>query len=150
MLKRYGWSKRLLSLVAVILIAASMSSLPVSAFAQEVEPIEPVDPVEPYVDLIMIAASCNISSSGLASCYGYAETATTSYTVYLTLELQRYNNGWNTIKTWSTHGTRYAELSKNRYVSSGYYYRVVATATVYTSSGNYVESASATSPNRYY
>lgn len=39
---------------------------------------------------------------------------------------------------------------KSYYITSGYYYRTAATATVYTSGGSYVESANVYSQNYYY
>ena len=42
------------------------------------------------------------------------------------------------------------EMDKSWYVTSGYYYRTAATATVYTSGGSYVESVTIHSQSDYY
>lgn len=73
------------------------------------------------------------------------------YTIYLKIELQRYKDGyWTSIKSWSGSGTGEVTMDKSWYVTSGYYYRTAATATVYTSSGSYVEMVSIHSQSDYY
>ena len=104
----------------------------------------------PYYDATArITASLSISTSGLASCSGAITLSDSSCSASLTMKLQQYtSSGWSTIETWSTSNS--TRLSKTRYVTSGYYYRVVTSANVYNSSGKYVESPSATSTSKYY
>ena len=80
-------------------------------------------------------------TGGLANCSASVSAPTSSYDVELTVELQQNRSGWDTIKTWTDAGTRYASAGGNWYVASGYDYRVKATATVYNSSGREIESA---------
>ena len=77
----------------------------------------------------------------MANCSASVSAPTSSYDVELTVELQQNRSGWDTIKTWTDAGTRYASAGGNWYVASGYDYRVKATATVYNSSGREIESA---------
>ena len=87
----------------------------------------------------MIAIS--ISDSGCAQCVGQVELRDSSYEIDLAVELQR-NNGWSwsTIKSWSASGTGVVSLDKEWYVSSGYTYRVYASAEVTAPDGTVVET----------
>lgn len=80
-------------------------------------------------------------TGGMADCSATVSASSTSYDVELTVELQQNRSGWDTIKTWTDSGARYASAGGNWYVASGYDYRVKATATVYNSSGREIESA---------
>lgn len=144
--------QKLISVLSLVLILCSIFTIPGLADAPNLDiPEDPVEPEAPYVDLDFITASIDINSSGKASCYSYAITATSSYTVALTMSIQRYKNGtWSSIKSWSTSGTGYASLNKSYYVTAGYYYRTAAFVTVQTSGGSYVESAAIYSPSKYY
>lgn len=129
--------RRLLALVALLLLMFSMVGTTALAAAEPETPEEPVDPEDPYIDLRIITAYLNISS-GTAYCSGTASTWNTSDKIYLTMSLKRLDG--TTIGTWTTSGKGSVSLSRYRYVSSGYTYYVAVTATVYTSSGSYVES----------
>ena len=141
---------RIITIFTLVLLLASLLIVPTSAVDVPTNEVSAV--VSPrYVDIMRLTASIGISSSGKATCYSFAETATSSYVVYLSVSLQRYvNGGWSTVKNWSTNGTGEAILNQSRYVTSGYYYRTAATATVYTSGGSYVESATIYSQSDYY
>lgn len=135
---------RTLSLIALVLILTSLLAIP--ATAAETPTVSPR-----YVNIALFAASINVNDSGKASCHSYVETANSSYTIYLNNTLQRYKDGyWSNVKTWSTSGTGDAELDKSWYVTSGYYYRTAATATVYTSGGSFVEAVTIYSQSDYY
>jgi len=52
------------------------------------------------------------------------------------MELQQKNgSSWDTIKTWSTTGSKTVSLDKSWYVSSGYKYRIYISAEVNDSTG---------------
>ena len=137
--------RRILSLAALVLLMTSMLVMPATATD------EPPTVTPRYVNISVFMASVGVNSSGKASCYSDVVTANSTYTVYLNIGLQRYKNGeWTTIKSWSTSGTGGAELDKSYYVTSGYYYRTSATATVYTSGGSYVEMVTIHSQSDYY
>lgn len=138
--------RRLFSILALVLILSSLLIMP--AVAAEAEPI-----VTPrYVNISLFNASGEVvNSSGKAMCYTYVQTANSSYKIYVTMALQRYKNGeWSNVTSWSGSGTHYAELLKYHYITSGYYYRTAVTATVYTSGGSYVESATTYSQSYYW
>jgi len=137
--------RRILSLVALVLLITSMLVMPATA-TDETPTVSPR-----YVNIALFATSIDINDNGKASCHSYVETANSTYTIYLSIGLQRYKDGaWTTIKSWSTSGTGDAELDKSYYVTSGYYYRTAATATVYTSGGSYVEMVTIHSQSDYY
>ena len=137
--------RRIFSLVALILLMTSMLAIPAAA-AEETPAVTPR-----YVNIALMNASINVNSSGKASCYSFVETANTSYTIYLSVSLQRYiNGGWSTVKNWSTSGTGETSLYKSWYVTPGYYYRTSAAATVYTSGGSFVEAVTINSQSDYY
>lgn len=141
--------RRIIAILSLVLILASVLVMPVSATDATTSEATTVTPR--YVNISLFTASIGINSSGKASCYSFVETANSSYTVYLSVSLQRYiNGGWSTVKNWSTSGTGEATLDKSRYVTSGYYYRTAATATVYTSGGSFVESETVYSLDKYY
>lgn len=62
------------------------------------------------------------------------------YKANVAMELQQYDGGWVTIKSWNSTGGTRAELSKSYSVSSGYSYRLKTTHRAYNSSGSLVES----------
>lgn len=106
-------------------------------------------PTPYYNATAKISASLSISSSGLASCGGSIRLSDSSCYANLTLQLQKYtSNGWSPVYTWTQSNA--TSISGSRYVTSGYNYRVICSANVYTSSGTYVESPSATSSTVYY
>lgn len=126
--------KTLKRLLCVLLVMAVLTSGVTVAAAD----------IMPYYDATSrITASLTISSSGLASCGGTIRLSDSDCYANLTLQLQRYtSNGWSPVYTWTESDA--TNISGLRYVTSGYYYRVICNANVYTSSGTYVESPSAT------
>ena len=93
-MKRYVKRCMGLALVLVCLISATQ----VSAFANEITPR--------YVGISLIAADLDISTSGRASCYGYANVLS-GYSADLTVSLQRDGK---TIKSWSDSGEDEVEI----------------------------------------
>lgn len=127
--------------VLCLLLAVVLLTSGINVFAD--------DGISPcYTGTATISASLSISTSGKATCTGKIHLYS-SYTATLTVKLQRYENGyWSTVKSWSTSDS--TSLSKSYYVTSGYSYRVVTSASVYNSSGKYVEGPSATSATKSY
>lgn len=138
-----------LSLIALVLLLASILVIPASAAEPVAAPLSSVTPR--FVDISLMSASIDVNSSGKASCYSYVKTANSTYKITIYMTLQRYVDGyWKDVKTWSTSGTGEVDLDKSYYVTSGYYYRTAAAATVRTSSGTFVETADIYSQNDYY
>ena len=98
-----------------------------------------------YTHVRNFHADLYISADGCAQCGGEVELRDSLYSANLTIELQRSSNGrsWSTIKEWSTSDTRLITLDKEWYVSSGYTYRVYATAEVSAPDGTVVETVPA-------
>ena len=91
-----------------------------------------------------ISAGLGISSSGKAHYSGSIDASSNSYTVALTVSLQKStSNGWTTVKSWSGSGSGQCGL-----IVEGYYYvdngtyRVCSSAKVYKSTGLLLETAS--------
>lgn len=143
-------SRKLLSIISLLLILASIFAFPVNALDEEPEP--PIDPDDPYVDIATLSAGCTINSNGLATCTGYVVTAHSTYTVYLAVSLQRYNNGlWQRLAgPWYNSGTQVTSVYKQYYVTRGHYYRTAVSATVYDANGNFIEAPTIYSSSRYY
>ncbi len=105
-----------------------------------------------YVGMSSLTAGLSINSYGLASCSGSARLSNNTYSVYLTVVLERYSGGvWSQVTYWTASGSGYsgASIYQNYYVSSGTY-RVRATAAVFDSFGNIVESGTTYSTTQSY
>lgn len=125
------------SLIATI-VALCMLTVSLSASATESKVVYPR-----MIAVSSIEATLNITALGRAD--GYCKVILESgYTGDLTMELQCSTNQllWDTVKTWSTSGSGTLELDKSYYVSSDYYYRVLATVDTYNAGGNFVETVS--------
>ncbi len=125
------------STLSLLLLTGVLMSLFLSAQAEEVTPR--------HIGLFSVTGSLYISSDGKATCKGSARLKS-GYTADLTMELARDGDP---IKTWTTSGSGTIKLDKTYYVTSGHEYTLTATATVYDSSGNVVETPSDTSSKSY-
>ena len=96
---------------------------------------------------IMSAELFGVSWLGKVTCVGSVSLWDTSCTARLTVDLQRSTDcsSWETIKTGSASGDYDLIIEEDWYVTSGYYYQVVAGVTVFNSSGAYVEMDAAES-----
>ena len=84
-----------------------------------------------------------IDSTGYAECVARIDTYDGVDRVTVSAYLEKYDNGWSTLKHWSESydGTYYAMI-KSRYVEEGYLYRI--RAYFYAYDGNNSESVSDT------
>lgn len=106
-----------------------------------------------YEEILDFYSSLSISSSGYAECLSDITTLDSDSEIDLTMSLQRSsNNGrtWSTVKTWDTSDNGFATLEKGWFVTSGYSYRVKATAEIYDESGDLIEEESVESPVEEY
>lgn len=62
------------------------------------------------------------------------------YNASVKVELQQYDGGWKTIKTWNDSDRDYASVSEHYTVPSGYAYQLKVTSKSYTSSWSQIES----------
>lgn len=106
-----------------------------------VSPQEAVDlsEITPRYAYIRNANASLTITSGLADGSATVSASSSSYDVELTVELQQNRSGWDTIKTWSDSGARYASTGGSWYVTSGYDYRVKASVSIKDSSGSIIE-----------
>ena len=140
--------KRVLALFLAVLFL--LGAVPVNA--TEIDTNEPEPVIEEYKNISLITASLSIGSSGLAVCSGYAQTYSTTDKINLTVTLQRQNSSgsWSPVTSWHSTGYGSATIIGRYYVTSGYNYRSVTRASVYTSSGTYVETVLKYSAVVYY
>lgn len=135
--------KRKQLICAMVILAMVLSFIPTLASADN------SGIVLRYTGLIKAYSTLGITSDGIAECTG-TTIVRSGYTSVVSMVLQKNDNGWRAIKTWETSGTPTANIQETYKVVAGYSYRLVVTATVYNSQGNYVEAASAYSSNVSY
>ena len=91
-------------------------------------------------NIVINNATNSLSRSGnTMNCYGYT-TVPNGYKAGLVIELQKYDGGWTTIKTWSSTGSTRTEMSRTHSVSSGYRYRLKTTHKAYKGAGGTAET----------
>lgn len=141
-------TKFALAILLVVLMAVPMTA---PAFAADTEDTAAAGVVHPdFVAIGVLTAGLSFDSWGLASCSGSVIPSNSSYICYLTVTLQKLNGGsWSYVYSWFCSGLGYAALEGYRYVAHGTY-RVVSTATIYSSSGQWLDSASIPSPIQTY
>lgn len=145
-MRKHNFISLTILLSVVFLLALMVALLTVTASASCESEIKPCN-----VDIGALTASLNIDSNGKTSCGSFVRARTSTNKVYLTMTLQRSSgSGWENVKTWSTSGTYSAALAEEKYVVSGYTYRVKVTASAYTSSGTFVEQLTIYSGERSY
>ena len=111
-----------------------VSSTAMVANAVEVEPR--------YTGIYSIESTIDISPSGRINCSG-SVIGRSGYTIELTVELQRFDSDWETIKTWEKTSSGVISLEGTYFVpKNNKDYQVVTTAIVKDSSGKIVESPS--------
>lgn len=142
--------KKIVNALVIVTLLFSLT-IPVYAVNSEVSSSSGI--VSPqFIAIGQMSATLNINSSGKAQCGGTVNPSNNSYTSYLTVSLQQSTSGgWTTIKSWSGSGTGVAgvNLCNYWYVINGTY-RVRTTASVYSSAGTLLETASLYSAIKIY
>ena len=102
-------------------------SFSITGYAADFEKLTEKSPVSgvKMTYIMNLYTSLSISSNGRSNSYAKMNAYPGVDSVRISMYLQRYDNGWKTVKHWvknfsGTTGT----LSKNWYVMSGYEYRV--------------------------
>jgi hypothetical protein len=137
--------------ICIFLVICVFLSVPISSFASTTHEDFLIARRYSFIDLL--SAGLSIDGNGRATCRGTVQ-ATYTYTM-LSIEVslqQSENNTWTTLETWTDSGPGYwsLEVTGNRYILSGYSYRVVSTATVYDANGNQLEKKSNTTIEKTY
>ena len=101
-----------------------------------------------YIAIYSCDCSLTKSAGGL-KCKGATYTSS-QYTAGVFVELQQYNGGWETVKSWSEREVSAASVSETYYPASGYTYRVRTIHQAYNSSGTLVEIDTTYSNEVYY
>ena len=78
-------------------------------------------------------------ASSTLECYGFTQVPY-GYTAYVKVELQQYNGGWTTIKSWTAQGGSGATVDELRAVDTDYDYRLKLTHKAYNSNGTLIET----------
>lgn len=89
------------------------------------------------------------TSGGALSCYGKTSVQA-GYKSGVVVELQRYNGGWTTVKTWSSRGNTISVVDETYKPLSGYNYRLKISYKAYDSSWNLIETITKYSGELYY
>lgn len=143
--------KRIIS-AGLLVFMVMLSVLPVYASGDERVSSESGIISPQFTAILSMSAGLSIDSSGKATCSGSVTPSDNTYTVNMTVSLEKStSNGWSTIKSWSGSGTGYAGVAIEAYyyVTSGTY-RVCTTAKIYNSSGTLLETESFYSAERKY
>ena len=118
--------KKILIFVLVITLFCSVS---ITGYASDKEALVEKPSVSgvKMTYIKSVYTSLSISSSGRSNSYARIITYSGVDEVKISMYLQRYDNGWKTVKHWAQNfDDTYAYLSKNWYVMSGYEYRVLS------------------------
>ncbi len=111
-----------------------------NVYAEAIDVYDSNSDVTPHYEVIsLIDSKLEINRTGKATCKAQVHTSS-NFSVTLTCDL--YKDG-TVIKSWTASGKGSAFLDKSWYVTSGSDYQVVASATVYNSTGNYIDSGTA-------
>lgn len=145
--------RTLRSIAFVLVVCLVIPSFFVMAGAVDYAPLR-------YDTSALCSAALSISSSShIAECKGTISLYSKyrSGTIEASLALCKSSNQkyWSIEKSWDYNGPGYNgatsafSIIKNRYVESGYYYKVTFVVDVYDSNGTYIETLRATSDVLY-
>ena len=114
-------------LLTIVLIVALLCSVSITGYAEDSNELKEKPP-EIGMKMTYISnayTSLSISSNGRSNSYAMMNAYSGIDSVRISMYLQRYDNGWKTVKHWAQNFTgTTGSLSKNWYVMSGYEYRV--------------------------
>lgn len=92
-------------------------------------------------NIAIVLTSCDLTQASSAELLCYAKThVQAGYYAGVIVELQQYNGGWNTIKTWNSSDVGSAYVDKSYSVSRNYSYRLRITHLAYDLNWNLIES----------
>ena len=110
-----------------------------SVFAKAPDPADNGEIMPMNIAITTTYNNLKLGTLGKLSCDG--ETAVQpGYYAGVFVELQQYNGGWNTIKSWTNTDSAFAVVEEDYYVEKGYSYRLKLTHSAYTTSWTLVES----------
>ena len=124
--------------MALMLVIGVTASAKGPSTGESVNNVGSSDSVQ-NIAIVQMSNNLTKGSLGKLTCEG-STSVQSGYYAEVTMELQQYNGGWSTIKTWSSSGSYFASLTKTYYVDTNYSYRLRLTHTAYDSNWNYIES----------
>lgn len=80
-----------------------------------------------------------LGTLGKLTCEGQTSVQR-GYNAGVFVELQQYDGGWNTIKSWTNASASFAIVEEDYYVEKGYSYRLKLTHSAYNTNWTLVES----------
>lgn len=140
------YKKKIILILSLVILCIAPLQVYAASNSSESHVISPM-----WVSITDYSNSFNISASGLAQFETILYARSTINKVVINASIQQYKNGsWQTLKSWSnTSNSNSGYLSQQLYVTSGYYYRLVSTATVYRNNV-FVEQTSYTGSRYWY
>ncbi len=122
--------------IALLVCLIIPLSLGISAKAATTDPMQPM-----YIGIVSLSPRLVISPSGTISCTDTVSLKN-GYSANITWELKHgTGNTLSKLSSWTASGKGEITLSKGRQAIRGYSYQLKATAKVYDSNGNYIETA---------
>ncbi|MBQ7821901.1 MAG: hypothetical protein IJ391_06435 [Clostridia bacterium] len=126
-MKKHIKQKSLVIISIIVLIANIIAVLSTQAAI-----VPPADVVAPQnIAIAFTGNDLSLGTLGKLYCYGETQADPIYYDVGVLVELQQYDGGWNTIKSWVDIGNGWAIVSEYYYVEPGYSYRLKLTHYAY-------------------
>lgn len=138
--------KRILQILLIALLLFSFSTTCLAANdTNETSDIQPPSTRMTYI----MSYRCNIdiSGTGLATCTANMLAYPNTDKVKISMYLQKYDGGWSSLYHWTAEDGTSVTLSRDRYVASGYNYRVLVY--FYAYEGTQTDSTSDTNSEYY-
>ena len=133
------YKNNLKKVVAVVLSVVSLCSTGMLSYANVKNNSDFDYGIAPnYIAISSTYTALYKNSNGSLNCD--ADTVVWRDNAGVKAELQRYDGGWKTIKTWSDKGEDFASVDNDWFVASGYDYRLKTTHYAYDSNWNTVET----------
>lgn len=135
-------AKLLKKVLGLVLVGALSLGMNVFVAGQEGIPTSEANKsiVSPrFIAIVEYSNGLRLNSGGRLTCQ--ADTSVQmGYIAGVTIELQQFNGGWSTIKTWSAQAPKFAELYQDWYVAKNYDYRLKVTHRALNSGGSIIEN----------
>lgn len=131
---------KLKKMMAVMLGVVCISAVSITSYAENGGDEICYDEVAPaYSGISTTYTNLTKNSNGSLGCMG-TTLVNNGCNAGIVAELQQYNGGWTTIKTWEYYDADYAFVDADWFVVSGYSYRLKTTHYAYDSSWNQIDS----------
>ena len=121
-------AKKVIATMLAVMMCLCLSN----TFALAESAVSPNDSVNALRNIAIIRTdnSLKLGALGKLICFG-ATDVQYGYDAEVVVELQQYDGGWGTIKTWTARDWISAAVDEDWYVASGYSYRLKLTHKAY-------------------